>query len=949
MAQKQTQETPLMKQYYEVKSQHPNAIILFRVGDFYETFCEDAQVASRVLGIVLTKRGKSQGTDVPLAGFPHHAIDTYLPKLVQNGYKVAICDQLEDPTLARKLVRRGVTDLVTPGISYSDRVLEQKENNYLCAVTITRQKASEAPRLGAAFLDVSTGTFKATEGSADYIKILLGAMAPKEILVCRDRMNDFTSIFGTDYYITRMDEWAFTPQGGRDRLLKQFNTNSLKGFGIEDFPLAISSAGAILFYLDNNYNASTPQISSISRIDRGDHVWMDAFTIRNLEIFSTSSGRKGSALIDIMDRTSSPMGARLLRNWLQLPIKDLAELKRRHSSVEYFFNSSTAMDSAMELISQMGDLERMIARSAVGRLLPKEAAALGRALEKFTPLKQLLMNINDVPEQPFTDAACCQTDDAYKNGCGDRIQAGGKAVVDCAKHLRDLGEQIDQQLELREAIKRTLCEEPASAFGKGDIIASGVNAELDELRSIARDSRTWLRNLQESEAQRTGISSLKVGYNNVFGYYLEVRNTYKENVPPEWVRKQTLVGAERYITQELKDFEEKIITAQERILVLEQQEYAELVGRIQAQVASIQKNSAIVARVDVLSSFALLARQNNYCRPQMDDSLDLEIKDGRHPVIEKFLPAGEEYVANSLELSNNGLQIMILTGPNMSGKSALLRQTALIVLMAQTGSFVPASSARIGLVDKIFTRVGASDNLSLGESTFMVEMMESSTILHNLSERSLVLFDEIGRGTSTFDGMSIAWAIVEYLHEWGKGAKTLFATHYHELNELEKIYPRVKNYNIAVKEDKEQIIFLRKLTPGGVAHSFGIHVASIAGMPAQVLLAANNKLNELESQCNFSMHGTAMQEYDSNHSEPQAGSFENNEDANAGENPCPQKRRTNTRKKDTGLQLSLYQLDDPLLVDIKHALENLDINNLSPLQAFQTIVDLRRKMGLDKN
>ena len=910
MAQKQAQETPLMQQYNAVKAQHPDAVILFRVGDFYETFREDALVASKVLGIVLTKRGKSLGEDIPLAGFPHHAIDTYLPKLIQNGYKVAVCDQLEDPALAKKLVKRGVTDLVTPGISYSDRVLEQKENNYLCAVTITRQKASEAPRLGAAFLDVSTGTFKATEGSADYIKILLGAMGPKEILVCRDQMNDFTSLFGNDYYITRMDEWAFTAQGGRDRLLKQFNTNSLKGFGIEDLPLATGSAGAILFYLDNNYNASTPQISSISRIDRGDHVWMDAFTIRNLEIFSTSSGRKGSALIDIMDRTSSPMGARLLRNWLQLPIKDLAELDRRHSSVECFYNSSTAMDSAIELISRMGDLERMIARSAVGRLLPKEAAALGRALEKFTPLKQLLLN------------------------CGEE---------NCGEHLRELGERIDEQLDLREAICRTLCEEPASAFGKGDIIASGVNAELDELRSIARDSRAWLQNLQESEAQRTGISSLKVGYNNVFGYYLEVRNTYKENVPPEWIRKQTLVGAERYITQELKDFEEKIVTAQDRILVLEQQEYALLVGRIQAQVASIQRNSAIAARVDVLSSFALLAKQNNYCRPQMDDSLELEIKDGRHPVIERFLPVGEEYVANSLELSNNGLQIMILTGPNMSGKSALLRQTALIVLMAQTGCFVPASAARIGIVDKIFTRVGASDNLSLGESTFMVEMMESSTILHNLSERSLVLFDEIGRGTSTFDGMSIAWAIVEYLHEWGKGAKTLFATHYHELNELEKIYPRVKNYNIAVKEDKEKIIFLRKLTPGGVAHSFGIHVASIAGMPAQVLLAANNKLNELESQRNFTMYGMSAQ---------------NEEATSCVQDVCSnsptgiqnlKKSGRSAKKQDSGMQLSLYQLDDPLLVDIKHALENLDINNLSPLQAFQTIVDLRRKMGLDKN
>ena len=930
MAQKQAQETPLMQQYNAVKAQHPDAVILFRVGDFYETFCEDAHIASKVLGIVLTKRGKSQGTDVPLAGFPHHAIDTYLPKLIQSGYKVAVCDQLEDPALAKKLVKRGVTDLVTPGISYSDRVLEQKENNYLCAVTITRPKASGSPKLGAAFLDVSTGTFKATEGSADYIKILLGAMGPKEILVCRDQMNDFTGLFGTDYYITRMDEWAFAAQGGRDRLLKQFNTNSLKGFGIEDFPLATGSAGAILFYLDNNYNASTPQISSISRIDRGDHVWMDAFTIRNLELFSTSSGRKGSALIDIMDRTSSPMGARLLRNWLQLPIKDLAELNRRHSSVEYFFNSSTAMDSAMELISQMGDLERMIARSAVGRLVPKEAASLGRALEKFTPLKRLLVN------------------------CG---------AESCGEHLRELGESIDEQLELREAISGTLCQEPASAFGKGDIIASGVNAELDELRSIARDSRAWLQNLQESEAQRTGISSLKVGYNNVFGYYLEVRNTYKENVPPEWIRKQTLVGAERYITQELKDFEEKIVTAQDRILVLEQQEYALLVSRIQSQVASIQRNSAIAARVDVLSSFALLAKHNNYCRPQMDDSLELVIKDGRHPVIEKFLPVGEEYVTNSLELSNNGLQIMILTGPNMSGKSALLRQTALIVLMAQTGCFVPASEAHIGIVDKIFTRVGASDNLSLGESTFMVEMMESSTILHNLSERSLVLFDEIGRGTSTFDGMSIAWAIVEYLHEWGKGAKTLFATHYHELNELEKIYPRVKNYNIAVKEDKEKIIFLRKLTPGGVAHSFGIHVASIAGMPAQVLLAANNKLNELESQRNFTMYGMSAQNEEATScaeavaDNDAAGSNGTQSAHNVHDACCNsstgiqnlKKRGRSAKKQDSGMQLSLYQLDDPLLVDIKHALENLDINNLSPLQAFQTIVDLRRKMGLDKN
>ncbi len=863
-----------MQQYQQIKAQHPDAIILFRVGDFYETFCEDALIASKVLGIVLTKRGKSAGTDVPLAGFPHHAIDTYLPKLIQNGYKVAVCDQLEDPALTKKLVKRGITDLVTPGISYSDKILQQKENNYLAAVSIASEKGGKV-EVGAALLDVSTGSFSATQGPADYIKILLGAMGPKEVLVCRNSLHDFNAMFGSDFYITKVDEWLFSIESGRQRLLKQFGTPSLKGYGIERHTLGISAAGAVLYYLDNNYNASTPQITAISRIDRDDYVWMDAFTIRNLEIFGATSGRKGCSLIEVMDRCCSPMGARMLRSWLQLPIKDLAELERRHSSVEWFFNNPPAIDSVTSSLSCMGDLERMIARSAVGRIMPKEALALGKALENFTPLKKEL------------------------ESCG------------CA-HLEELAGRIDEHQEIRQRILNTLCSEPASAIGKGDVIAAGVNSELDELRSIAHDSRQWLQRLQESEIERTGINSLKVGFNNVFGYYLEVRNTFKDNVPPEWIRKQTLVGAERYITQELKEFEVKITTAQERILAIEQAEYAALVAEIQKYIGSIQRNSAVAARVDVLSSFASLALEYGYCRPQMNDSLKLEIKNGRHPVIERFLPSGEEYVANSLELDSNGLQIMILTGPNMSGKSALLRQTALIVLMAQVGSFVPASEASIGVVDKIFTRVGASDNISMGESTFMVEMMESSTILHNLSERSLVLFDEIGRGTSTFDGMSIAWAIVEYLHEWGKGAKTLFATHYHELNELEKIYPRVRNYNIAVKEDKEKIIFLRKLTPGGVAHSFGIHVAALAGMPSQVLIAANNKLNELESQRNI---GSTM---------------------------------SGNSDEKKGIQLSLYQLDDPLLLDIKKTLQTLDINNLSPLAAFETLVALRRKMGLDK-
>ena len=859
----------MMQQFNLFKAQHPEAVLLFRVGDFYETYGEDAVIASKVLGLVLTKRSNASANSVEMAGFPHHSIESYLSKLVRAGYKVAVCDQLEDPKMTKKLVKRGITELVTPGIAYSDQLLEQKENNYLAALYFNGSERS-----GVAFLDISTGSFSIAEGNKDYLEVLLNDMAPKEILLQREYVKGFKGHFGEHWYISQMDEWAFNPIACREKLLKQLNVETLKGFGVEGMVNGITAAGSLLFYLESNFNAGVAHICSLKRIDRESFVWMDSFTFRNLEIFSSAAGKEGTTLLQVMDKSLSPQGGRLLRSWLAMPMKSKEEIERRQGVVQYFADFEQKREAVRELVSQVGDLERIVARAAAGKIMPKEVMQLLRGLSIMGPLKSL-------------------------------------ALEDGVEELATLAEGIETFENLRRIIGEQMMAEPASLFGKGDIIANGVDAELDDLRSIARHSKEYLLNLQQQESERSGITSLKVGYNNIFGYYLEVRNTHKDKVPAEWIRKQTLVNAERYITQELKEYEEKILGAEEKILAIEQRIYASIVAKIQQEIRAIQQSSAIVAQIDLLSAFAQLAVENNYSRPIIDQSLEIEIRQGRHPVIERNMPLGQEYVANDIKLDSQGEQIIILTGPNMAGKSALLRQTALIVIMAQTGSFVPAAYARIGIVDKVFTRVGASDNISKGESTFMVEMTETSTILHNLSPRSLVLLDEIGRGTSTFDGMSIAWAIVEYIHQNGQGAKTLFATHYHELNELEERYPRIKNYHIAVKEVGNSVIFLRKLLPGGVAHSFGIHVARMAGMPMQVVESAQRILAKLESE--------------------------------RGEEAAKSLGRA-TRPE--SMQLTLFQLDDPLLLDIKDKLMKMDINTMSPLDAFDALRELKRQMGL---
>lgn len=888
-------DTPLMRQYFKVKAEHPDALLLFRVGDFYETFGEDAVTTSRVLGIVLTRRANGAAQFVELAGFPHHALDNYLPKLVRSGLKVAVCDQLEDPKLAKKIVKRGITELVTPGIAYSDELLDQKENNYLCAASFDGKKG------GVAFLDISTGTFRVAEGDLDYIDMLLSSMSPKEIVIQRGYRDGFRERFGDKYYLSYMDEWAFANRACEDKLKEQFSLGSLKGFGVEGMDLAITAAGAILFYLEQNHNKSVSQLCSIQRIERDRYVWLDRFTVRNLELFA-SAAPDGVSLLQVIDRTCCPLGARLLRNWLSLPIKELDEIKERHDAVEAFYNDSSALDELRELLGNVGDLERIISRAAAGKIMPRELNQLKRGLKQLEPIKQLLSSIAESAKVPVM----------------------GK--------LRD---SIMLFSELRDFIEKHLLADPAPLFGKGDIIADGVDNELDELRQIARHGKDYLQQLQEREIERTGIPSLKISYNNVFGYYLEVRNTHKEKVPPEWIRKQTLVSAERYITQELKEYEEKILGAEERIASIEQRVYQQIVAEVQNNIPAIQTVSKVIAKVDVLSSFAASAISNHYCKPQMDDSLVIDITDGRHPVIETLMKPGEEYVPNSLHLDSNDNQIMILTGPNMAGKSALLRQTALIVLMAQIGSFVPAKAATLGITDKIFTRVGASDNISRGESTFMVEMTETATILHNISNRSLVLLDEIGRGTSTFDGMSIAWAIVEYLHECGVRPKTLFATHYHELNELEEIYSRVKNWHILVKEVGNKVLFLRKLAPGGVAHSFGIHVARMAGMPKSVIESAERTLRQLESGEGGECGGQ--------------NGCENGGGGNGKADICREEKKEKKRggkAGDDGLQLSFYQLDDPMLLDLKNDLVKLDINNMTPLDAFDAIRRLKSKLNI---
>ena len=864
---KAAEDTPLLKQFFAVKAQFPDTVLLYRVGDFYETYGDDALLATKVLGIVLTKRSNGDKDAVPMAGFPHHALDVYLPKLVRAGYKAAICDQLEDPALTgKKLVKRGVTEVVTPGIAFSDDMLIQKENNFLAGLTF------EKDRCGAAFLDVSTGSFQIAQGSLDYIGTLLSSFNPKEIVVQHGYEKGVKERFG-NYYISTLDEWAFVYEASVENIKKQLCVDSLKGYAIDNFPLGICSAGALLVYLKQTQHTGLKNITSLSRIDEGKFVWMDKFTFRNLEVFhSLSGGEEGVALVDVVDKCSSPMGARLLRQWLAMPVMDIGELNDRYDIVQHFVDNDRDLAELQRSINAVGDLERIISRAANGKIAPREVMQLGRSLAQMEPIKEI---------------------------CGGK----GIAPLDslCAK-MKNCGELLAE-------IRRVMSADPAAAIGKGDIIAEGVSPELDELRSISRGSKEYLLQMQQREIDRTGITSLKISYNNVFGYYIEVRNTAKDKVPEEWIRKQTLVNAERYITSELKEYEEKILGAEEKIYALESRLYADLVGNIQRKIVDIQTNCRIISRIDVLSGFAQLAVSNHYCRPEVNEGQELEIIEGRHPVIETLMPVGEEYVPNDIFLDNKKQQIIILTGPNMAGKSALLRQTALIVLLAQTGCFVPAKSARIGYFDKIFTRVGATDNISRGESTFMVEMLETSMIMHNLSDRSLVLLDEIGRGTSTYDGMSIARALVEFLHENGKRSKTLFATHYHELNDLEDKYERVKNYHIAIKESGKQIIFLRKLKEGGVAHSFGIHVARLAGMPPAVIEAAERTLKQLE--------------------------------AGAGSQPVK-----TTIKEEEGLQLSFFQLDDPTLSALRDQLKAADLNNMTPLEAFDLLRSMKKEIGL---
>lgn len=876
MAKENSGLTPMMKQFFAVKAQHPEALLLFRCGDFYETYGDDALTASKILGIVLTRRSNSAPDSVPMAGFPYHSIDTYLPRLVRAGYKVAVCDQLEDPKLTKNIVKRGITEVVTPGVAFNEQLLDQKENNFIAGLCFNKDKC------GAAFLDVSTGTFQVAEGSLDYVMNLLDSFGPKELLVPKGYEKGIKEKTNGKYYISTLEEWAFVYDNSVEKLKKQLKVDSLKGFAVDNFALGVTSAGALLIYLEQTQHSGLSNICSISRIDGERFVWMDQFTYRNLEIFGSTAGKDGVSLIDVVDQSSSPMGSRLLRNWLALPIMDIEELRQRHDVVEWFTKNTESLDTVKELIGDVGDLERGVSRAAAGKILPRGALMVKRGLSQILPIKKL-----------------CE-----QSGCSP---------------LKELTESLDPCGELLEALEKTIDPNAAAMLGKGDVIAPGVNAELDELRRIARHSKDYLLEIQQRETERTGISSLKINYNSVFGYYLEVRNVHKDKVPEEWVRKQTLVNAERYITPELKEYEEKILGAEEKIYILESQIYNALVDKIRDNIVRIQRNCGIIARLDVLSGFARLAVERHYCRPIMNDGMKLDIIEGRHPVIETMMPAGEEYVPNDVHLDSDGQQIIILTGPNMAGKSALLRQTALIVLLAQIGSFVPAKKAEIGWFDKIFTRVGASDNISRGESTFMVEMLETSMILHNLSARSLVLLDEIGRGTSTYDGMSIARGIVEYIHEYGHGAKTLFATHYHELNDMEGIYPHIHNYHIAVKEVGKQVIFLRKMVEGGVAHSFGLHVARMAGMPPQVIESAERTLAELE--------------------------------ANDGKAPVvkpvkPHNVKEGRVESDGSLQLSFFQLEDPLLSSLKEDLDKADLNSMTPLQAFDLLRSMKEKMGL---
>ena len=867
MAKKDGEMTPMMKQFFDLKAKHPDAVLLFRCGAFYETYCEDAVIASSILGITLTRRNNGYNKGDEMAGFPHHALDTYLPKLIRAGKRVAICDQLEDPKLTKKLVKRGITELVTPGVALSDNVLNYKENNFLASVHFGKSAC------GVSFLDISTGEFLTGEGTYDYVEKLLANFQPKEVLFERGRRHDFERYFGNRFFTFELDDWVYTEQTAHQKLLKHFGVKSLKGFGVEHLKNGITASGAILQYLEQTQHTQIGHITQISRIEEEKFVRLDKFTIRSLELVQPMQ-EDGRSLLDVIDRTVSPMGSRMLRRWLVFPLKEEKAINERLDVVEYFFRDIDFRQLVDEQIHRVGDLERIVSRVAVGRVSPREVLQLKNALEAVQPIK----------------AACLEATNEV---------------------LKGLGERLSLCEEIRDRISREITLDPPQLVQKGGVIQDGVNEELDELRRIAYSGKDYLLQIQNREAELTGIQSLKIGYNNVFGYYLEVRNTYKDKVPAEWVRKQTLAQAERYITQELKEYEEKILGAEDKILSLEAQLFSDLVQAIQQFIPQIQTNAALLARIDCLLSFAKTAEEHRYIRPVIDQSDVIDIRQGRHPVIETELPIDEQYIPNDIMLDQERQQIIIITGPNMAGKSALLRQTALIVLMSQIGCFVPAEAARIGLVDKIFTRVGASDNISLGESTFMVEMTEASNILNNVTPHSLVLFDELGRGTSTYDGISIAWAIVEYLHETPKArARTLFATHYHELNEMEKNFSRIKNYNVSVKEVDGRVIFLRKLERGGSEHSFGIHVAEIAGMPRSIVKRSNVILKQLEA-----------------------------ENASVGKAGKPISEIADTRE---GMQLSFFQLDDPVLCQVRDEILGLDVNNLTPLEALNKLSDIKR-------
>lgn len=859
--------TPMMKQFLDLKAKHPDAVMLFRCGDFYETYSTDAIIAAEILGITLTKRANGKGKTVEMAGFPHHALDTYLPKLIRAGKRVAICDQLEDPKTTKKLVKRGITELVTPGVSINDNVLNYKENNFLAAVHFGKSAC------GIAFLDISTGEFLTAEGPFDYVDKLLNNFAPKEILFERGKRGMFEGNFGSKFFSFELDDWVFTESSSREKLLKHFETKNLKGFGVEHLKNGIIASGAILQYLDMTEHTQVGHITSLARIEEDKYVRLDKFTVRSLELIG-SMNDGGSSLLHVIDKTISPMGARLLKRWMVFPLKDEKPINDRLNVVEYFFRKPDFRELIEDELHRIGDLERIISKVAVGRVSPREVVQLKVALQAIEPIKE----------------ACQQADNPS---------------------LNRIGEQLNLCISIRDRIEKEINNDPPLLINKGGVIKDGVDTELDELRQIAYSGKDYLLKIQQRESELTGIPSLKIAYNSVFGYYIEVRNVHKDKVPQEWIRKQTLVNAERYITQELKEYEEKILGAEDKILVLETRLYTELVQALSEFIPAIQINANQIARIDCLLSFANVAKENNYIRPVIEDNDVLDIRQGRHPVIEKQLPIGEKYIANDVLLDNATQQVIIITGPNMAGKSALLRQTALITLLAQIGSFVPAESAHIGLVDKIFTRVGASDNISVGESTFMVEMNEASDILNNISSRSLVLFDELGRGTSTYDGISIAWAIVEYIHEHPKAkARTLFATHYHELNEMEKSFKRIKNYNVSVKEVDNKVIFLRKLERGGSEHSFGIHVAKMAGMPKSIVKRANEILKQLES--------------------------DNRQQGISG------KPLAEVSENRGGMQLSFFQLDDPILCQIRDEILHLDVNNLTPIEALNKLNDIKK-------